>query len=337
MKAILYLLNGMRIHIKVVTLIVLLGAGILSAQEQFRLNINVSLVQVGVEVADANDRPVTTLTKDDFEIYDDGVRQEVLSFDSIETPYNILLLFDCSSSTEPEWEFLVKAMDRFTRTLRPQDRISIAQFGTGFKVLQKSFSRADSVNVLIQTNDSSCYGTDFYGALRKAVDELQPVKGRKGIVVLSDGAHQQIPYQSGKGQNPLRYADAANDSDFQRVLKVAAGNAAILYFVAVDTDLNPDRGGGFNPEDIYNKQQIRARVEQLASASGGRVVYPEEPEDVIKLYEQMARELGSSYSLGYAPTKKDGLPHKIEVRLRDRTLRLRQSRESYVAPRDPSQ
>jgi VWFA-related protein len=328
----------MRIHITTVTLLALLGGGILAAQQ---IKIDVSLVTVGVEVTDANDRPVTTLKKDDFEIYEDGVRQEIGSFDAVDASYNILLLFDCSSSTEADWPFLLQAMNRFRQTLRPQDRISVAQFGTGFKVLKRWFARTDPDNVTIQTYDSSCYGTDFYGALRKGIEELQPVKGRKGMIVLSDGAHQQIPYQSGKDSlNPLRFVDAANDSDFQKVVKQATGSAAVLYFVAVDTDLNPDRSGGssvgaggFDPNDIYNKQQIRARIERLASVSGGRVVYPEVPEDVVRLYEQVARELGSSYSLGYMPKpeKKDGAFHKIEVRLRDRSLRLRQLRDRYMA------
>jgi VWFA-related protein len=95
-----------------------LAAGVVLAQEA-RISVDVSLVTLGVEVVDSNDRPVTTLKGDDFEIYEDGVRQQLRSFDSIETPYNILLLFDCSSSTEHDWPFLVEAMHRFTRTLRP--------------------------------------------------------------------------------------------------------------------------------------------------------------------------------------------------------------------------
>jgi len=100
--------------------------------------------------------------------------------------------------------------------------------------------------------------------------------------------------------------------------------------VAVNTDLNPDE---FNTEEIYNKQQLRSRIEVLASASGGRVVFPKKPDEVVKLYEQLAHDLGTSYSLGYVPTNvaRDGTYRKIEVRLRDRSLRLRQSREGYTA------
>jgi len=318
---------------------VLLATGVLVAQEGGRISVDVALVTVSVEVVDSNDRPVTTLKRDDFQIYEDGVRQELRGFDAIEAPYNILLLFDCSSSTEPEWDFLARAMDRFARTLRPQDQIAIAQFGGGFKLIQRWFAKTSAnVDIELRTQDSVCAGTDFYGAIKKGLDELQPVKGRKGIVILSDGHHQQIPYQNGRAAIPSRFVDASSDSDFQKTLRLAGNSAAVLYFVAVDTDLNPapirvsGGPGTFDPEDIYNKQQIRSRIEQLVSVTGGRVVYPAVPEDVVGLYERMARELGSSYSLGYAQpetSKKDGAYHKIEVRLNDRSLRLRQSRDGY--------
>jgi Ca-activated chloride channel family protein len=341
MTAILYLLYAMRTHLAIVAVLTL-AVGAFAQDVGRPISVDVSLVTVGVEVVDSNDRPVTTLTRNDFEIYENGIRQELRSFDSIDTPYSILLLFDCSSSTEPDWPFLVQAMNRFTQTLRPQDRIEVAQFGTGFKVIQRWFSRTDtSVNIALQTLDSTCFGTDFYGALRKGIEELKLVKGRRGMVILTDGAHQDIPHQTGKSDSFsfTRFVDAVGDSDFQKALKTAASSAAMLYFVAVNTDLNPDGvvgangdRGSYDPEEIYNMQQIRSRMEQLASVSGGRVAFPKVPEDVIGLYERMAQELGSSYSLGYTPKdSKDGTYRKIEVRLRDRSLRLRQSRDEYVA------
>ena len=330
----------MRIPLAIVA-VVSLAVGVLFAQEGAQISVNVSLVTVSVEVVDSNDRPVTNLTRDDFQIYEDGIRQEVRSFDSIEAPYSILLLFDCSSSTEPDQPFLVQAMRRFLQILRPQDRVEIAQFGSGFKVMRRWFARNEtSVTIDLQPLDEVCFGTDFYGAVRKGLEELRPVKGRRGMVILTDGAHQGIPFQNGKDSFSFnRHVNAVDDSDFQKTLKTAANSAAMLYFVAVNTDLNPDSVGAngghasFDPEDIYNMQQIRSRMEQLAAVSGGRVAFPRAPEDVIGLYERIAQELGSSYSLGYTPKEskdpKDTY-HKIEVRLADRTLRVRQSRDGYV-------
>jgi len=304
-------------------------------QQPLELRVDVSLVTLDVEVTDSMGRPVSTLKQEDFQVYENGMLQTIRSFDSVETPYNILLLFDCSASTQPDWPFLVEAMNRFGQMLRPQDRIEIAQFGGRFKVLRKWFGRAErGANVNVRPTDPVCAGTDFYGAVDQALSELKSVKGRKGTVLLTDGGHNGIPVQTGNdaAAGRTRYVDSVEDREFQRRLKSVAGSDVALYFVAVNTDLNPD---DFSPEDIYNKQQLRSRMEMLASASGGRVAFPRKPDEVVKLYEQLAHDLGLSYSLGYSPanSKKDGTYRKIEVRVLDRSLRVRQSREGYTSDR----
>jgi VWFA-related protein len=215
-------------------------------------------------------------------------------------------------------------------------RLAIAQFGGGFRILRRWFSRTESsADVQVDPSDGVCSGTDVYGAMEAAMDQLKDVKGRKGSIILTDGVHTSpngIPFAGGNAASFLRnrYVDSVNDKDFQKLLKSVVASGVGFYFVAVDTDLNPH---DFNPDGIYNKQQVRSRIEVLASSSGGKVVYPKKPDEVVKLYEQLARDLGTSYSLGYAPSKpaKDGTLRKIEVRVRDRALRVRQSRDSYTA------
>jgi Ca-activated chloride channel family protein len=331
----------MRTVLTIVTLVTGFAlSGRIFGQEPMTLRVDVALVTVDVEVTDANERLVTTLSKEDFQIREDGLLQEIRSFDSIDAPYNVLLLFDCSASTEPHWPFLVQAMNTFTRTLRPKDRIAIAQFGGEFKMLRTWFARTSaSISVNVETRDPVCISTDFYGAVRQATEELKSVTGRKGVVILTDGVHVGIPFQKAAVSSPFaRFVNSVDEPAFQSLLRFIAGRSVVLYFVAVDTDLNP-RGdgtgdaGAFNPQDIYNKQQVRSRLEQLATATGGRVVFPDKPEDVVSLYERMARDLGKAYSLGYSPSnlQKDGTYRKIEVRVRDQSLRVRQSRDGYPA------
>ena len=302
-------------------------------QDPPTLRVEVSLVTLDVEVTDSAGRAVNSLAREDFQIYEDGSRQDLRSFDSVETPYNILLLFDCSTSTEPDWPFLVEAMNRFGQMLRPQDRMEVAQFGGGFKVLRKWFGRSEaSIDVNVQPKDSVCSGTDFYGAVSEAIEQLKAVKGRQGTVILTDGGHNRIPVHTGREGilGRPRYVDSIDDKDFQNLLRSVTASSVVLYFVAVNTDLNPD---DFNTEEIYNKQQLRSRMEVLAAKSGGRVVFPRKPDDVVKLYEQLAHDLGTSYSLGYVPANvaKDGTYRKIEVSLRDPSLRVKQSRDGYRA------
>jgi Ca-activated chloride channel family protein len=316
-------------------LVLFAAAVVLLAQEQdpFRVTVDVDLVTLDVGVTDSSGKAIITLTRNDFEIYEDGRRQEIRSFAAVDTPYNTLMLFDCSGSTAPSWPFLIEAVNRFTGSLRPQDSMAMAQFGDGFKRLLNWTQRSGKPLVIpLDINDKVCEGTDFYGAIERAIGEFKGRQGRRGVVVLTDGEHARIPYR----RENTRYVDSGDDRDFQRALRTVGNSDVVFYFVAVDTDLNPAPPAalrGYNPGEIYNMLQVRSRMEQLARESGGRVTFPKTPGDVVPLYEQIAQELGTSYGLGYTPSNaaKDGKTHRIEVRVRDKSLRVRQSRESYIA------
>ena len=82
-------------------------------------------------------------------------------------------------------------------------------------------------------------------------------------------------------------------------------------------------------QSTYNSQ-LTTDDRRDADATGGRVVYPRNLQDVIGFYGQISRELGFSYSLGYSPKNlDDGKFHKIEVRVRGEGLKLTQSRDGY--------
>src|SRR5262245_53494102 len=197
------------------------GALALPAQEPFIVKVDVELVTVDVVVSDSAGRPVTTLTKDDFEVYEDGRLQEIRSFEPVDSPYGVLLVFDCSTSTQPLWPFLVESMNKFTEKLRPQDTIAVAQFGGSFKTLLDWKPRGSGgMDIEIQPNDRSCNNTDFYGAISQSLVELRKTTGRKGAVVLTDGVHNQIPVQrTGSSGGAPRWVDAEDDSGFQKVLR----------------------------------------------------------------------------------------------------------------------
>ena len=328
-----------------------IGVAWASAQEpDFRLNIDARNVSVNVNVLDSAGRPVTKLTKDDFSIYEDGVLQDIQTFESVEIPYNILILVDCSASTEADWPLMGNAIDRFASKLRPQDKISVAQFGAKTETLLEWQPRTgDSLGVTIRANSKSCEGTDFYGALENAITRFRGISGRKGVVVLTDGVHNLFPIQNMvvAGRIVRRVGDSADDKDFQRTLNSVSRSDVVFYFLAVNTDLNPDEigvsptggraGGGngvYNPELIYNMQQARSRMQQLAAAAGGRVDFPKKPADVAPLYEVIASDFGTNYGLWYSPKRpaesNETKPRKIDVRVKTPGLIVKKSRDSYT-------
>ena len=320
-----------------VTVVGVLALPALPAQEPFTVKVDVALVTVDVMVSDSTGRAVTTLTKDDFEIYEDGKLQQIRSFEPVDSPYGILLLIDCSTSTQPFWPFLLESVNRFTARLRPQDTFAVAQFGGSYKTLLDWKPRGSvGLNIQFQPEDPSCSNTKFYEAISQSLVELRKASGRKGAVVLTDGVHNGIPIQrAGSSGGVPRRVDAVDDSGFQKVLRQVKGTDVVLYFVAVNTDLNPaglvGSRGRYNPDDLYDTMQVRSRMELLAEVSGGKMVYPKQPGDVVPLFEQIGRELGTSYGLGYPlPTsQKEGTYRKIEVRVRDASLKVHQSRIGY--------
>src|SRR5687768_4381224 len=146
-----------------------------------------SVVQLNVGVVDKQGRPVTSLTRNDFAVYEDGVKQSIQHFEPAQAPFSLVLLLDMSGSTINFRQQLKLASQRFLDALAPEDRVSVVQFNakvkslTGFSTDRKKTAYAIEVA-------SGAGETYFYEALSYALKELDKEgKRRKAIVVLTDG------------------------------------------------------------------------------------------------------------------------------------------------------
>jgi VWFA-related protein len=306
--------------------------------------VDVPLVTMDVGVLDSSSRPLTSLTKDDFLLYEDGELREVKHFSAVETPYNMLALFDCTGSTRDAWPFLLQSLNGFLGSVRPQDRVSVAAFGNPVSTILDWTSRSTgTLNVQMQMPSPLCDQTNFYGALTWAVTRLNGVSGgRKGVIVFTDGIHSGIPSKVVRlgGLAVQRFVDPAQDPGFLAVRRAVERSDTVFYFIAVNTDMAPGNfdaaslfpGTQYTPLALYNLQEVRSRMEQISLVSGGRVVVSQRMADTGALFEQIVRELGTSYSLGFTPSGvADGSYHRIEIRMRDAGLSVRQSRQGYYA------
>ena len=271
-------------------------------------------ILVEVSVTDSLKKAVTDLPRDAFRIYEDGKLQQITGFYPVETPYSILLLFDRSSSTENQWPLLQTAMARFFDKLRPHDSVSIATF-TGNTTLRLDWwnlSKGIPADVLSDVKIGTT--TDFYGAINWSANRLKKVTTRKGVVVLTDGLDTT---------GIMRYYPPEVDADFQKLLRNVRSGGIPYYFVALNTDLNSEKGSELG----------RLRMEQLAEASGGSIVYPLTVDDIVPFFGKIADNLGTQYSLAYQQpqSSRDGKAHRIEVQLQDSNLSIHQSRDHYVS------
>jgi len=309
-------------------LIVLICSGRFVSQDAGVIRVDVPLVSVDFSVTDSMNRAITDLNRDDIEVFDNGEARTVQNFSPVKTPYNVVLLLDCSESTRDRLNMLVSSMARFGDQLRPQDKAAVAVFGT--EVLLVMDWNLDKQRAIQIPDLPICHGTEFYGALEWAFKKLREVSGRRGVVVFTDGRESDVARKEVKvdGSNVRRVVPPSEDRAFQIVLKGARESRAPFYFVAVDTDINPGREFGGAAPDL---EQFRTRMQVMADETGGRAVFPKQPADIVPFFLKIGAELGISYSLGFVPPKSnDAKPHKIEIRIRGRNYTVHQSRDSYV-------
>ena len=127
-----------------------------------------SLVQLNVGVVDKQGRAVTSLTKNDFVIYEDGVKQSIQLFEPVDAPFSLVLMLDMSGSTINFRQQLKLASQRFLEALAPDDRVAVIQFNkevkslTGFTVDRQKTAYAIEIA-------NGAGETHFYNALRFAL------------------------------------------------------------------------------------------------------------------------------------------------------------------------
>ena len=328
------------------------------------IRVEVPLVTVDVTVSDAANRPVTNLTRDDFLIFEDGKPQEIRAFSAVDSPNSILLLIDRSISMQDYWPLMEPAIARFLLTLQPTDRVSIGAFDERNKEVQLLLDWRDvrsglpkeiQINPAVRGNLESMWNSttvgpgfrseyrvpakDLYKALDWAAGQLADVRGRKGVIVFTDGRQPGTPTKlvTFDDQRYFQLVDGKDDGDFEKLLRAVQASEARFDFIAVNTDLNPGYGyfwgsAMFSFNDMNVGLSVRSRLEQLAANTGGRVAFPRRPEDAEPLYENIVHSRNQSYTVGYSPaSSKKGITHRIEVRTPDTTFKVRQSRSSYTS------
>ncbi len=317
----------------------------LAHAQEFTLSVDVPVVSLDVSVTDEAGLPVHGLQAEDFEILENGEPQQVRYFGASTAPYHVYLLFDSSGSTRHKRDFMRRAAAGFVEFIKPQDRVSIGIFDARLKTLAEwDDSREETLEALhpLTSGWRSAGTTEFYRSVKRAIERsFSGIRERRAIIVLTDGRDTSL-YREIIRHN--RVMEPEDDRRFNGLYRTAAEKGIPVYFIAVNTDLNLDgnKEGADehrNLEIIYKEspvpaqylEQVRIRMERVAEVSGGRVLFPETLDEIIPLFEQIGKTLGSSYSVGYIPEIEgpDRSLRRIVVKAGDDAYTIRQSRAGY--------
>lgn len=297
-----------------------------------------SLVQLNVGVVDRNGRPITSLTKGDFVIYEDGVKQTIQLFEPADAPFSLVLMLDMSGSTVNFRQQLKLASQRFLDVLRPEDRVAVVQFNAKVKSLS-GFS-VDRVKTSYAIEIAEGAGeTHFYEALKFALKELEKEgKRRKAIVVLTDGldtrqrnADRASLSKAQTDEEALATIQPDASADLNVVLAAADRLGVTIFPLALPSG-DPKRLPLPTPNITGIYAAARARVQSLADRTGGRLIEINRLEYMAQLYREVAANLRTLYTVAYqAPGDRPrGKWHEIRVEVAHPELTAR-TKPGYFA------
>ena len=272
----------------------------------------VEVVNLSVSVADGGHRYVTGLGPRDFKILEDGVPQQVSVFDQQEAPVSVSILIDCSLSMQPSMAMVQGSALRLVHALRPMDSAQIVRFNHRHTVVQDFTSDQGLLESAIQSIQPEG-ATGLYNAVYLSLRDLarRPVDGevrRRAVVLLSDGA------------------DTTSLLSDDQVLDAARRAEVTVYAVG----LGIAASGGKALDDTG---RARYFLTALTGETGGRPFFPRGLSELDGVYDRIARELSTQYSLGYVSSnpRRDGKWRKVVVQSARGGLVLRH-RAGYFAP-----
>lgn len=317
--------------------ILLAGTLTLSAQDDDPIRVDTSIVRLNVGVVDARGRPVTDLNQSNFEIYEDGVKQQINRFEPTTAPFSLVLMLDMSGSTLGFRQVLKQSAARFIDALAPQDRVAVVEFYDKIE-LRNAFT-TDRSTLFHSIDASNGRGkTHLYKALDFALDKLAGEKSRrKAIIVLTDGVDTNLKDIDRAQLEPLKdelvptaIKPEASES-LNRVLNRADAQGVTIYPLALPTG-DPDKLADPTPRQIAMFKAARERLKIVADRTGGQLNTINRLEEMGRLYAQVAADLRTLYTIEYQPAngKRDGKWRAIRIDVRNPDL-ISRTRQGYFA------
>ena len=281
-------------------------------------------VRVFVTVTDRDGRLVTTLAQRDFEVRDDGKPQPITIFDNTPQPVRLIVMLDVSGSMEGNLQLLRDgASELFTR-LRPDDLVRIGTFGDDVDTGGEWTNAPAGLRSQLPRRINPDAPTPLWRAVDAAMTGFGETReGRSVVLVLSDGK------DSGPTGFTQKYVSQVE------VIERARKEDVMIYGIGMRSRTSRPRTPGLGPGGLQAallEDLPDSGLAKVAQETGGGYTEIRPNQDLGAAFARVADELHGQYLIGYAPPKRDGKSHEIDVKVSQSGLKAR-ARKTYVAPK----
>jgi len=251
--------------------------------------VDTELVNLNVRVIDRTNRPINTLTQNDFKIFEDNILQPIEFFSRSEVPTNYALVIDNSGSLRFQLEKVIEASKIIVSTNKADDETSVVRFVSSDKVevVQDFTSNKTDINDALDNLYVEGGQTAIIDAIYLAAEKVDSYekrrnpndKKRRALILVSDGEDRDSFYKEQQLYELLR------ESDVQ------------IYAIGFIKELSKE--GGFIGKSPQGK--AKAFLERLAAETGGKVYFPNDVGELNSIAQNISSELRTQYSIGYSP------------------------------------
>jgi len=256
------------------------------------IRVDTNVVLVPVTVTDPLNRFVTDLDEDVFEVYEDKIKQKIVSFGSEDAPLSIGIVFDTSASMGSKLERSRVSVAEFFKTANPEDEAFLVEFSDRPQLMVPMTHNLEDIQnrlVFTQSKGRTALLDGVYLALSTMKKAHNP---RKALIVISDGGDNSSRYTVSEVKNLVREADVQ------------------IYGIGI---YESGAARGRTPEELSGPEMLR----DLSEPTGGRHFVVENMSELPDVAAKIGIELRNQYVIGYSPSNqvRDGKYRKIAIKL----------------------
>ncbi len=289
-------------------------------QQQPTFRVTRDTVPIFATVVDKDNRLVAGLTREDFQIFDNGKPQPLTLFDNSPAPVRLIVMLDVSGSMMGNLPLLREACSQLFSRLGPDDKARVGTFGHEIEISPTFTRDTRELQGALPREIAPDAPTPLWRSIDTAMAALAGIEERRVVLVLSDG----------KDGGPRKINEKfIGQLD---VVERARREEIMIYTVGLRSRMARPMMPGMDLGAMMAADLPDPGLGTTALDSGGGYFEIAPSDDLGAAFKRVVDELHSQYLLGFSPPARDGKEHKVEVKVTKRDLKTR-TRKTYIAPK----